>query len=202
MLVVGLTGGVGAGKSTVSQMLADHGAVIVDADAIARAVVEPGTPGFQEVLDAFGDEVLYYDGMLDRKALAALVFRDPVARGKLESIIHPLVRQQSDLMTALADDDAIVVHDVPLLAETGRTEAYDVIVVVDAPEDVRIARLLHSKGWDVAAAKDRIAAQSSSAQRLAIADEVVENTGDIAELQIHVDALWERLKQRATALEQ
>ncbi|MEI6693141.1 MAG: dephospho-CoA kinase [Actinomycetes bacterium] len=202
MLVVGLTGGVGAGKSTVSQMLADHGAVIVDADAIARAVVEPGTPGFQEVLDAFGDEVLYYDGMLDRKALAALVFRDPVARGKLESIIHPLVRQQSDLMTALADDDAIVVHDVPLLAETGRTEAYDVIVVVDAPEDVRIARLLHSKGWDVAAAKDRIAAQSSSAQRLAIADEVVENTGDIAELQIQVDALWERLKQRATALEQ
>ncbi|CAB4881628.1 unannotated protein [freshwater metagenome] len=200
--MVGLTGGVGAGKSTVSQMLADHGAVIVDADAIARAVVEPGTPGFQEVLDAFGDEVLYYDGMLDRKALAALVFRDPVARGKLESIIHPLVRQQSDLMTALADDDAIVVHDVPLLAETGRTEAYDVIVVVDAPEDVRIARLLHSKGWDVAAAKDRIAAQSSSAQRLAIADEVVENTGDIAELQIHVDALWERLKQRATALEQ
>jgi len=200
--VVGLTGGVGAGKSTVSQMLADHGAVIVDADAIARAVVEPGTPGFQEVLDAFGDEVLYYDGMLDRKALAALVFRDPVARGKLESIIHPLVRQQSDLMTALADDDAIVVHDVPLLAETGRTEAYDVIVVVDAPEDVRIARLLHSKGWDVAAAKDRIAAQSSSAQRLAIADEVVENTGDIAELQIQVDALWERLKQRATALEQ
>jgi len=202
VLVVGLTGGVGAGKSTVSQMLADHGAVIVDADAIARAVVEPGTPGFQEVLDAFGDEVLYYDGMLDRKALAALVFRDPVARGKLESIIHPLVRQQSDLMTALADDDAIVVHDVPLLAETGRTEAYDVIVVVDAPEDVRIARLLHSKGWDVAAAKDRIAAQSSSAQRLAIADEVVENTGDIAELQIQVDALWERLKQRATALEQ
>lgn len=200
--MVGLTGGVGAGKSTVSQMLADHGAVIVDADAIARAVVEPGTPGFQEVLDAFGDEVLYYDGMLDRKALAALVFRDPVARGKLESIIHPLVRQQSDLMTALADDDAIVVHDVPLLAETGRTEAYDVIVVVDAPEDVRIARLLHSKGWDVAAAKDRIAAQSSSAQRLAIADEVVENTGDIAELQIQVDALWERLKQRATALEQ
>ncbi len=200
--MVGLTGGVGAGKSTVSQMLADHGAVIVDADAIARAVVEPGTPGFQEVLDAFGDEVLYYDGMLDRKALAALVFRDPVARAKLESIIHPLVRQQSDLMTALADDDAIVVHDVPLLAETGRTEAYDVIVVVDAPEDVRIARLLHSKGWDVAAAKDRIAAQSSSAQRLAIADEVVENTGDIAELQIHVDALWERLKQRATALEQ
>ncbi len=200
--MVGLTGGVGAGKSTVSQMLADHGAVIVDADAIARAVVEPGTPGFQEVLDAFGDEVLYYDGMLDRKALAALVFRDPVARAKLESIIHPLVRQQSDLMTALADDDAIVVHDVPLLAETGRTEAYDVIVVVDAPEDVRIARLLHSKGWDVAAAKDRIAAQSSSAQRLAIADEVVENTGDIAQLQIHVDALWERLKQRATALEQ
>ena len=199
MLVVGLTGGVGAGKSTVSDLLADHGAVIVDADAIAHAVVEPGTSGFQQILDAFGDEVLYYDGMLDRKALAALVFRDDAARKKLESIIHPLVRQQSDLMTALADDDAIVVHDVPLLAETARFEAYDVIVVVDAPEDVRIARLLQSRGWDVSTAQARINAQASREDRLAIADEVIVNTGDVGELKDQVDQLWERLVTRRDA---
>jgi len=199
MLVVGLTGGVGAGKSTVSDLLADHGAVIVDADAIAHAVVEPGTSGFQQILDAFGDEVLYYDGMLDRKALAALVFRDDAARKQLESIIHPLVRQQSDLMTALADDDAIVVHDVPLLAETARLEAYDVIVVVDAPEDVRIARLLQSRGWDVSTAQSRINAQASREDRLAIADEVIVNTGDVGELKDQVDQLWERLVTRRDA---
>jgi len=199
MLVVGLTGGVGAGKSTVSGLLADHGAVIVDADAIAHAVVEPGTSGFQQILDAFGDEVLYYDGMLDRKALAALVFRDDVARKQLEGIIHPLVRQQSDLMTALADDDAIVVHDVPLLAETGRLDPYDVIVVVDAPADVRISRLLQSRGWDVSTAQARINAQASREDRLAIADEVIVNTGDMGELKDEVDQLWQRLVTRRDA---
>ena len=199
MLVVGLTGGVGAGKSTVSGLLADHGAVIVDADAIAHAVVEPGTSGFQQILDAFGDEVLYYDGMLDRKALAALVFRDDVARKQLEGIIHPLVRQQSDLMTALADDDAIVVHDVPLLAETGRLDSYDVIVVVDAPADVRISRLLQSRGWDVSTAQARINAQASREDRLAIADEVIVNTGDLGKLKDQVDQLWHRLVTRRDA---
>ena len=198
MLVVGLTGGVGAGKSTVSGLLADHGAVIVDADAIAHAVVEPGTSGFQQILDVFGDEV-YYDGMLDRKALAALVFRDDAARKQLEDIIHPLVRQQSDLMTALADDAAIVVHDVPLLAETARLEAYDVIVVVDAPEDVRISRLLQSRGWDVSTAQARMNAQASREDRLAIADEVIVNTGDISELKDQVDQLWQRLVTRRDA---
>ena len=199
MLVVGLTGGVGAGKSTVSGLLADHGAVIVDADAIAHAVVEPGTSGFQQILDVFGDEVLYYDGMLDRKALAALVFRDDVARKQLEGIIHPLVRQQSDLMTALAEDDAIVVHDVPLLAETGRLDPYDVIVVVDAPENVRISRLLQSRGWDASTAQARINAQANREDRLAIADEVIVNTGDISELKDQVDQLWQRLVTRPDA---
>ena len=199
MLVVGLTGGVGAGKSTVSGLLADPGAVIVDADAIAHAVVEPGTSGFQQIIDAFGDEVLYYDGMLDRKALAALVFRDDVARKQLEGIIHPLVRQQSDLMTALAEDDAIVVHDVPLLAETGRLDPYDVIVVVDAPENVRISRLLQSRGWDVSTAQARMNAQASREDRLAIADEVIVNTGDISELKDQVDHLWQRLVTRRDA---
>ncbi len=199
MLVVGLTGGVGAGKSTVSGLLADHGAVIVDADAIAHAVVEPGTSGFQQIIDAFGDEVLYYDGMLDRKALAALVFRDDVARKQLEGIIHPLVRQQSDLMTALAEDDAIVVHDVPLLAETGRLDPYDVIVVVDAPENVRISRLLQSRGWDASTAQARINAQANREDRLAIADEVILNTGDLGELKDQVDQLWHRLLARRDA---
>ena len=173
--------------------------MIVDADAIAHAVVEPGTSGFQQILDVFGDEVLYYDGMLDRKALAALVFRDDAARKQLEDIIHPLVRQQSDLMTALADDAAIVVHDVPLLAETARLEAYDVIVVVDAPEDVRISRLLQSRGWDVSTAQARMNAQASREDRLAIADEVIVNTGDISELKDQVDQLWQRLVTRRDA---
>jgi dephospho-CoA kinase len=131
--------------------------------------------------------------------LAALVFRDDTARKQLEGIIHPLVRQQSDLMTALADDDAIVVHDVPLLAETARLEAYDVIVVVDAPEDVRISRLLQSRGWDVSTAQARMNAQASREDRLAIADEVIVNTGDISELKDQVDQLWQRLVTRRDA---
>jgi dephospho-CoA kinase len=200
VLVVGLTGGVGAGKSTVADLLAAHGAVVIDADVIARAVVEPGTEGFAQVMDAFGDEVLYHDGSLDRKALAALVFRDPEARAELEAIVHPLVRRQSDLMTALADDDAIVVHDVPLLAETGRTEGYDVIVVVDAPETVRTERLLLSRGWNRASAQARMDAQASREDRLAIADEVIVNDGDLDGLERQVDALWERLQERAVGV--
>jgi dephospho-CoA kinase len=197
VLVVGLTGGVGSGKSTVAHLLSEHGAVIVDADAIARAVVEPGTEGFASVHEAFGDEVLGADGSLDRRALAALVFRDAEARAELERIVHPLVRRQSDLMTALADDDAIVVHDVPLLAETGRTEAYDLIVVVDAPDDKRIERLRHSRGWDRASSTARMAAQATREDRLALADEVVVNDGDIDHLELQVDQLWLRLQERA-----
>lgn len=197
MLVVGLTGGVGSGKSTVAHLLSEHGAVIVDADAIARAVVEPGTEGFASVHAAFGNEVLGADGSLDRRALAALVFRDAEARAELERIVHPLVRRQSDLMTALADDDAIVVHDVPLLAETGRTEAYDLIVVVDASEDLRIERLRHSRGWDRASSSARMAAQATREDRLALADEIVLNDGDIDHLEDQVDRLWERLQERA-----
>ena len=196
MLVVGLTGGVGSGKSTVAHMLQERGAVVIDADAIARSVVEPGTDGFNEVLDAFGNEVLDRDGSLDRKALAAVVFRDPQAREQLEQIIHPLVRRQSDLMTALADDDAVVIHDVPLLAETGRAGDYDLIVVVDAPEDQRISRLLVSRGWDTATARSRISAQATREERLAIADEVVGNDGDLPALGKAVDARWEELRRR------
>jgi dephospho-CoA kinase len=197
VLLVGLTGGVGAGKSTVADLLSDHGAVIIDADVIARKVVEPGTEGFTLVHQAFGDEILTHDGALDRRALAALVFRDVEARRRLEQIVHPLVRRHVDLMTALADDDAIVVHDVPLLVETGRQGDYDVVVVVEAPHDQRIARLRSSRGWDRETSQARMKAQASDEARRTAADEIVTNDGDRDLLAARVDALWERLSERA-----
>jgi dephospho-CoA kinase len=197
VLLVGLTGGVGAGKSTVADLLSDHGAVIIDADVIARRVVEPGTEGFTLVHRAFGDEILTHDGALDRRALAALVFRDVEARRTLEQIVHPLVRRHVDLMTALADDDAIVVHDVPLLVETGRQGDYDVVVVVEAPHDQRIERLRSSRGWDRETSQARMKAQASDEARRSAADEIVTNDGDRDRLAARVDALWERLSERA-----
>jgi dephospho-CoA kinase len=197
VLLVGLTGGVGAGKSTVSDRLHELGAVVIDADLIARRVVEPGTEGFAAVHAAFGDEILDHDGSLDRRALAALVFRDVEARSTLESIVHPLVRRQVDLETALADDDAVVVHDVPLLVETGRVGDYDVVVVVDAPDEARIGRLREGRGWDAATSRARMAAQAPREERLAAADEVLSNDGDVDALIAQVDRLWERLSERA-----
>ncbi len=201
MLLVGLTGGVGAGKSTVSDLLSEHGAVIIDADVIARKVVEPGTEGFTLVHQAFGDEILTHDGSLDRRALAALVFRDVDARHRLEEIVHPLVRRHVDLMTALADDDAIVVHDVPLLVETGRQGDYDVVVVVEAPHELRIERLRSSRGWDRATSEARMRAQASDEARRAAADEVISNDADLDVLSGRVDALWERLSERALTVQ-
>jgi dephospho-CoA kinase len=200
MLLVGLTGGVGSGKSTVADRLARLGAVLVDADAIARSVVEPGTEGFAAIHEAFGDEIMGLDGSLSRHALAALVFRDPEARAQLEAIVHPRVRRQADLMTALAPDDAVVVHDVPLLVETGRAGDYDIVVVVDAPEADRIARLRVSRGWDEATTRARMAAQADREERLAVADEVIVNDGDLDHLMTLVDALWERLSERARSV--
>jgi dephospho-CoA kinase len=200
MLLVGLTGGVGSGKSTVAERLVEHGAVLIDADAIARAVVEPGTEGFAALHAAFGDEILGLDGSLERHALAALVFRDEDARRELEGIVHPLVRRQADLMTALAPDDAIVVHDVPLLVETGREGDYDVVMVVDASEEVRIARLRAGRGWDAATSRARMKAQASREERLAVADEVIVNDGSIEELEEQVDQVWKRLSDRASTV--
>jgi dephospho-CoA kinase len=197
MLLVGLTGGVGSGKSTVADRLARLGAVLVDADAIARSVVEPGTEGFAALHEAFGDEIMGLDGSLSRHALAALVFRDPEARARLEAIVHPRVRREADLMTALAPDDAVVVHDVPLLVETGRADDYDVVVVVDATDADRIARLRVSRGWDEATTRARMAAQADREARLAVADEVIVNDGDLDDLMVAVDSLWERLSERA-----
>ncbi|PZM96085.1 MAG: dephospho-CoA kinase, partial [Actinobacteria bacterium] len=194
MLKVGLTGGIGAGKSAVAARLAANGATIIDADRIAREVVAPGTDGLREIVAAFGSDVLAPDGSLDRPALAALVFADPAARRRLESITHPRIRARSEQLAAAAAPDAIVVHDVPLLVESGTAPTYHLVIVVEAAEATRIARLTRDRGMTRAQALARIEAQASDAQRRAAADVLLRNDGTLAELTAAVDALWrERL---------
>ena len=189
MLRIGLTGGIGSGKSTVSRLLAEHGAVIVDADAIAREVVEPGTEGLAAVVEAFGSRVLAADGSLDRPALAALVFADPEARSRLDAIVHPLVRARATEVAATAAPDAVVVHDVPLLVETGQAGLYDVVVVVEADPETRVARLVQ-RGLTAEDARARMAAQATDEQRRAVADVVLANGGTPEQLADHVDRVW------------
>jgi dephospho-CoA kinase len=192
MLRIGLTGGIGAGKSTVSEALAAHGAVVVDADRIAREVVERGSPGLEAVAAAFGPRVLTADGDLDRPALAAVVFADPDARRRLDGIVHPLVRRRAgelELAAREADPDAVVVHDVPLLVETGQAASYDVVLVVEAAEDVRLPRLV-ARGLTEDDARARIAAQATDEQRRAVADVVLHNDGTPEELRAQVDRFW------------
>jgi dephospho-CoA kinase len=195
---VGLTGGVGSGKSTVARLLADHGAVVIDADAIAREVVEPGTPGFAAVVARFGDAIVGPDGRLDRPALAAIVFRDEDRRGELNAIVHPLVgRRTAELMSA-ADPDAIVVFDIPLLVESNMAAGFDTVVVVEAAFDIRLARLAE-RGMDETDARERMAVQASDEQRRAVADEIVMNNGSLTELKADIDALWDRLASASQA---
>jgi dephospho-CoA kinase len=189
-----LSGGVGSGKSTVSALLAEHGAVVIDADAIAREVVEPGTPGFAAVVARFGDDIVR-DGRLDRPALAAIVFNDPAALQDLNAIVHPLVGERVAALAAAAPSDATVVYDVPLLAESGATDRYDAVVMVMAPVEVRLQRLAE-RGMASDEAKARMAAQATDEQRRAIADEIIENAGTRAELAAAVDKLWGRLLAR------
>jgi dephospho-CoA kinase len=193
---VGLTGGVGSGKSTVSALLAERGAVIIDADAIAREVVEPGTPGFDAVVAHFGESVVGADGRLDRPALAAIVFRDEARRAELNAIVHPLVGQRTAELMADAPDGAIVVYDVPLLVESDLAAGFDIVVVVEAGVDTRLARL-EQRGMAAADARDRMAVQSTDEQRRAAADELIRNDGSREELEAQVDALWERLRTAA-----
>ncbi|MGH3646628.1 MAG: dephospho-CoA kinase [Micromonosporaceae bacterium] len=190
MLKIGLTGGIGAGKSAVARRLADHGAVVIDADRLAREVVEPGTEGFGEVLAAFGRDVLGADGRLDRPALAAVVFGDPEARRRLESIIHPRVGARTQELLEQAAEDAIVVQDVPLLVEAGLGPAYHLVVVVEAPRRVRVDRLVADRGMTLEQASERIAAQASAEQRSAAADVILDNSGSLEELHRRVDTLW------------
>lgn len=196
MLRVGLTGGIGAGKSEVSHRLAALGAVVVDADRLAREVLEPGTPGFLAVVSEFGPAVVAPDGSLDRARLASLVFGDDDARGRLEAIVHPLVRAraaQVESAAVQADPHAVVVHDVPLLVETGQASAYDAVVVVDAADDVRVQRLLSARGMSEAEARARIAAQAGPEERLAAATYVLDNGAGLDALDTRVRALWQDL---------
>jgi len=195
---VGLTGGVGSGKSTASALLAAHGAVIIDADALAREVVERGTPGYDAVVARFGPSVVGPDGALDRAALAGIVFNDDAARADLNAIVHPLVGQRTAEQMAAVPADAIVVYDVPLLVESGLAQGFDVVVVVLADVETRVARLV-DRGMAESDARARIATQASDEQRRAVAHEILQNDGDRAAFTTQVDALWDRLSARARA---
>ncbi|HEY2693158.1 MAG TPA: dephospho-CoA kinase [Streptosporangiaceae bacterium] len=198
MLRVGLTGGIGAGKSEVSRRLAVQGAVIIDADAAARDVVAPGTEGLAEIIDAFGPEILLPDGTLDRPRLGDLVFADPSKRATLNAIIHPKVGTRMSELEQAAGPNAIVVHDVPLIAENGLAGAYDLVIVVDVPPRTQIDRLVKLRGMTRDQAKARIAAQATREQRLSVADIVVDNSGSLTELDRQVGDLWASLRRRAT----
>lgn len=190
MLRVGLTGGIGAGKSTVAARLAEHGAVLIDADKLAREVVEPGTEGLAALVEAFGADILTAEGALDRPALAATAFSDEASRKRLNGILHPLIgRRTAELMSAVPPD-AIVVHDVPLLVEGGLGGGYHLVLVVDAPVDVRVRRLVEARGMAEADARARIAAQATEEQRRAAADVWLDNGGTPDLVVAEVDRLW------------
>lgn len=199
MLRVGLTGGIGAGKSEVSRRLAGYGAVVVDADLIAREVVAPGTEGLAAVVAAFGAGVLLPDGSLDRPALGAVVFADPERLAALNAVVHPLVGRRSAELEALAGPGDVVVHDVPLLTENKLSFRYDLVVVVDAADETRLRRLVELRGMTEDEARARMAAQASRAERLAIADRVVDNDGPLERLEPQLTALWTDLSALALA---
>ena len=197
MLRIGLTGGIAAGKSVVAARLHELGAVVIDHDLIAREVVAPGTVGIDRVVERFGAEVLDADGQLDRTALGHIVFNDPQARSDLESILHPEIARvaaEREAMAVASDGDAIVVHDVPLLVETGQAEAHHIVVVVHAPADLRIRRVVEVRGRALPAARRRVAALACDEDRAAAADLVLDGAGSVAELREQVDAFWERLQ--------
>jgi dephospho-CoA kinase len=197
VLRVGLTGGIGSGKSEVSRRLAAQGAVVIDADAIAREVVAAGTDGLAEVVEAFGPEILRADGQLDRPRLGDIVFADPELRGKLNAIVHPRVGARMAELEREAGPGAIVVHDVPLIAENAMASAYDLVVVVDVPPRIQVERLVRRRGMTREQAQARIAAQASREQRLGIAGIVIDNSGSLAELDRQVGDLWAELRRRA-----
>ena len=196
---VGLTGGIGSGKSEVARLLAKHGAVLVDSDVLAREAVAPGSAGLAEVVEEFGKSVLGPGGSLDRTKLGAIVFADAARRERLEEIIHPYVRARAAEISRTAPPQAVVVHDVPLLAEKRLGDLYDVVVVVDVPVEVQIDRLVRLRGMSEADAKSRIAAQATREQRHAIADYVIDNSGSLAQLAAEVDDLWSILSSSPKA---
>jgi len=189
-LRVGLTGGIASGKSTVSAILRELGAVVIDADQLAREVVEQGTPGLAAVVEEFGPDLLTPDGDLDRAAMGALVFGDESARRRLEAIVHPLVFERIVDLESHAPAGAVIVHDIPLLAESGRADTFDAVIVVDAPQDVQVARMVGDRGWTEADALSRIAAQATPEDRRAIATYLVDNVGTMEELRAQVEKIY------------
>jgi dephospho-CoA kinase len=196
MLRVGLTGGIGSGKSEVSKRLSAQGAIVIDADQIAREVVAPGTDGLAEVVAAFSPDVLEPDGTLDRPKLGDLVFADPQLLAKLNAIVHPRVGARMRELEDTAGPGAIVVHDVPLIAENQLADAYDLVVVVDVPPRIQLDRLVRLRGMSREQAQARMAAQATREQRLAVAGMVVDNSGSLAELDRQVGDLWTELRRR------
>lgn len=190
---VALTGGVAAGKSTVASMLVELGAVLIDADALSREVVAKGTPGLEQVVAEFGPELLTADGELDRPAMGRLVFGDESARKRLEKIVHPLVFERIVQLEEEAGPDDLVVHDIPLLAESGRADDFDAVIVVDAPRETQLERMQRDRGWTREDAESRIAAQAPREERLALATHVVENTGTHEELRPRVQQVYDAL---------
>lgn len=200
MLLVGLTGGLGAGKSTVARLLADRGAVVVDADKLSRRALEPGTRAYEQVCDLFGDEILTPSGELDRGAIGASVFADEAKRRSLESIIHPEVfRMLADTLEEHRGTDAVVVFDAALIVETGFHQECDVVVVVTATPERQVARMARDRSMDPEDVQARIAAQATPGEREAVADVIIPNDGSLEELEQRVDSLWRDLRARAQA---
>ncbi|MHB1509366.1 MAG: dephospho-CoA kinase [Acidimicrobiales bacterium] len=201
LIAVGLTGGIGSGKSTAAAMLRARGATVLDADSLAREAVEPGTAELAAVVDRFGPEVVAAGGRLDRAKLASIVFRDDRARADLEAIVHPAVAELlAERLDALSGSHAIVVVEIPLLAEAGGRADYGLkgVVVVDAPSDLAVERLVAGRAMDPADARRRVAAQASRVQRLALADFVISNTGSLEELDAMVDRAWQWMQGLAS----
>lgn len=195
MIRVGLTGGIGAGKSTVAGLLSAHGALVIDADAISRELVEPGSPVLQELVDHFGSQVLRPDGSLDRGRLAHEAFTSPDGTAALNAIMHPRIREESvrRLAAAEATGAEVVVYDMPLLVETGQSELVDLVVVVDVPVEVQIARAVGLRGLDEVDVRRRLDVQATREERRAVADVVIDNSGDLDMTRAQVDELWRRL---------
>jgi dephospho-CoA kinase len=198
MMRVVVTGGVGAGKSEVTRLFDELGAVVVDADVLAREAVAAGTPGLDEIVRTFGPDLVGPDGELDRPAMGRRVFADPTARTQLEAIIHPRVRRRADEIEAAAPPDAVVVHDIPLLVETGQADRFDAVVVVDVPVEVQVERLA-GRGMAEDDARSRIRAQATREERLAVADYVIDNTGTREDLRPQVAEVFDALQERVEA---
>lgn len=196
--LIGLTGGIASGKSTVARRLVEHGAVHIDADELARRVVEPGKPAYAAIVEQFGADVVRRDGTLDRQHLGELVFNDEKARANLNAIVHPAVRELSAKLIEKAereDPDAVVVYDVPLLVEASVDHPFDLVVVTNAPKRTQVRRLVEERGLDMIQAEARVDAQVGNPERLAIADVVIDTDGTMAHTMSQTDALWHRIKQ-------